>query len=401
MSRLLEGVKVVELADFIAGPCCAKALADWGAEVVKVERLTGDGIRVMNETFNAPNGELENPMFEQENANKKGISLNIKSEEGMKVMHKLLSEADVFITNNRMKALKKMGLDYDTLKEKYPTLVFSHVLGYGEKGPLKDKPGFDYTAYFARGGVSMSLMQKGTAPCNCNPGFGDHYAGITLAAGTLAALYHAKITGKGEYVSGSLFHNALYGLGTQITTGHYGNELPISRELPNSPLLNFYKTKDGKWLQLALVRYNAWLPKFAEVINRPILVEDDKFNCDKNMVNNVAEMTAIITDAMSGKTRDEWVKLLEEADLPHEIFQTNIDLLDDEQAWACDFLVKTKYENGNEGVVVSNPVKFRESEFVYNAAPTLGRDTKAVLADLGYSAEDIEKLAKNEDVKCK
>lgn len=396
---ILKGVKVVELSSFIAAPCCAKILGDWGAEVIKVEPLQGDGIRVMGGTFKSPSSEEENPMFELENGNKKGISVDIKSKEGLEVLHKLISQADVFVTNVRVQALSKIGLAYDQLKDKYPNLIFSQILGYGEKGPLKDKPGFDYTAYFARGGVSASLMEKGTSPANTAAGFGDHYAGIALAAGTCGALYKKAMTGKGEMVTVSLFHTAVYGMGTMVTTAQYGNEMPISRMSPNSPIMNSYKCKDGKWIQLALVQYNKWLPKFCKVINREYLLEDERYNNIKSMVNHVDELVEIVGEAMLEKNLDEWSQLLEEADLPFEKMQLCEDILEDPQAWENDYLFKTKYESGNEGVLVNTPVMFKEMGIKsYESAPKVGEHTEEILRNLGYKAEDIDRLIQNNAV---
>ena len=163
---MLKGVKVVELATFVAAPSCTKLMADWGADVIKVEALFGDAIRGMGGTFNAPMTDEENPMYELENGNKLGIAIDIKDEKGMEILFRLLENADVFVTNIREQSLAKSGLSYNQLKERFPKLIHAHILGYGEDGPLKDKPGFDYTAYFARGGVSMSLMEKGTSPAN-------------------------------------------------------------------------------------------------------------------------------------------------------------------------------------------------------------------------------------------
>lgn len=397
---LLKGVKVVELSSFIAAPCCAKMLADWGAEVIKVEPISGDGIRVMGSTFKSPATDDENPMFELENGNKKGVSIDIKSEKGLEVLHKLIAQADVFVTNVRVQALAKIGLSYDQLKDKYPGLIFSQILGYGEKGPLKDKPGFDYTAYFARGGVSASLMEKGTSPANTAAGFGDHYAGIALAGGTCAALYKKKMTGLGERVTVSLFHAAVYGMGTMITTAQYGNEMPISRMDPNSPLMNTYQCKDGRWIQLALVQYDKWLGKFCNVIERPQLLEDERFNKMKNMVNHVKEMVEIVQEAMLQKTLDEWSVLLEEADLPFEKMQLCEDILNDEQAWANEFLFKKTYDSGNTGVLVNTPIMFRNMGIKeYVAAPKVGQHTEEVLKDLGYSEEQVKSMIEEKAVR--
>lgn len=397
---LLEGVKVVELSSFVAAPCCAKLLGDWGAEVIKIEPPAGDGIRVMGGTFKSPYTPDENPMYELENGNKKGICVNVKSKEGLEIVHKLLSEADIFITNVREQALAKMGLTYDQLKENFPGLIHAHILGYGEEGPLKDKPGFDYTAYFARGGVSQSLMEKGTSPCNTAAGFGDHYAGISLASGIMAALYKKQKTGEGDKVTVSLFHTAIYGMGMMVTTSQYGNEMPISRREPNSPLMTTYKCKDDKWLQLALIQYNKWLPKFCEVINRMDILEDERFNDISVMPYHVNEMVEIVEEAMLTKDLDEWSVLLEEADLPFEKVQSCEDLLTDEQAWANDFLFKATYENGNEGVLVNGPVKFKTMGIKkYVNAPRVGEHTEEVLKELGYDDNEIKAMVESSAIK--
>ena len=397
---LLKGVRVVELSSFVAAPCCAKLLGDWGAEVIKIEPLGGDGIRVMGGTFKSPYTDEENPMFELENGNKKGISVNVKTKEGVEVLHKLLEKSDIFVTNVREQALAKMGLTYDQLKDAFPGLIHAHILGYGEEGPLKDKPGFDYTAYFARGGVSQSLMEKGTSPCNTAAGFGDHYAGISLAAGIMAALYKKQITGEGDKVTVSLFHTALYGMGMMVTTSQYGNEMPISRAEPNSPLMTTYRCKDNKWIQLALIQYNKWLPKFCDVINRKDIMEDDRFNDISVMPLHVNEMVEIVEKAMLEKTLDEWSVLLDAADLPFEKVQSCEDLLTDEQAWANDFLFKTTYANGNEGVLVNGPVKFKTMGIKeYSPAPRIGEHTEEVLRELGYNDDEISAMVSSQAIK--
>lgn len=397
----LEGVKVIELSSFVAAPSCAKLLADWGAEVIKVEPVNGDNLRIVGGVYNSPATEEENPMFELENGNKKGVAINTRSEKGKEVLGKLLKDADVFITNVREKALERSGLSYDQLKDKYPGLIHAHILGYGEKGPLKDKPGFDYTAYFARGAVSISLMEKGTSPANTNAGFGDHYAGMSLAAGILAALHKKTKTGEGDRVTVSLYHTAIFGMGLMITTAQYGNEMPLSRRTPNNPLATTFKCKDDRWIQLALLQYDKWFPKFCkEVINRPDLIEDQRFNTQAEVVNHVETFVGILEGEMIKKNLDEWAELLDKADLPYEKLQTCEDILEDEQAWANDYLFKKTYGNGKEGVLVNTPVKFTKSGIrEYKAAPKIGEDTINILKDLGYNEKEIEELRKEKAVK--
>ncbi|WP_291236523.1 CoA transferase, partial [Frisingicoccus sp.] len=162
----LEGIRVVDLSTFIAGPSCGRILANYGAEVIKVEAPKGDDFRVIARSYKypAPGEDGHDYGLDGLNANKRDLCINLKDPKGQEAFGKLLASANVFLTNNRVQALKKLGLDYETLHEKYPHLIHASILGYGEVGPLKDKPGFDYTAYFSRGGVALSIMEKDTAP---------------------------------------------------------------------------------------------------------------------------------------------------------------------------------------------------------------------------------------------
>ncbi|TCO77383.1 CaiB/BaiF CoA transferase family protein [Marinisporobacter balticus] len=390
---LLKGVKVVEFATFVAAPSCAKMLADWGADVIKVEPISGEGQRTVGLAYSSPATEDENPWFENENFNKKSICINVKSAEGKEAFHKLISQADVFVTNVRVGALKKIGLSYEQLKEQHPGLVFAQILGYGEKGPLKDKPGFDYTSYFARGGVMASLMEKDTSPLNGAAGFGDHYSGIALAAGTCAALVNKARTGKGEKVTVSLYHMGIYGLGCMIFSDQYGNKMPMTRLSPNSPVCNSYQCKDGRWIQLALIQYDQWIGRFFKAIKREELINDDRYNTRTGMVQHVEEMVSMVAEAMLEKTLDEWEETLLEYDVPFERVQRCEDIVKDEQAWANDYLVKKTYDSGNEGILINTPVKFGEMGIrEMTPAPRITENTDEILTAIGYSNEKIEEM---------
>ncbi|MGO3019038.1 MAG: CaiB/BaiF CoA transferase family protein [Anaerococcus sp.] len=391
--NMLEGLKVVEYANFVAGPCCGRLLADWGADVIKIEPDFGDTMRVVGVQWSSPIEDDENPLFENENAGKRGIVVDARTEEGVQIIYDLVKEADVFLTNTRQKALDKTKLDYETLKEINPGIVYAHLLGYGEKGPAKDTPAFDYTAYFARGGVSLGLMEEGTSPCNPAAAFGDHYAGMSLAAGVLAAVYRRNRTGVGEKVNVSLFHTAIFGMGLYVVAGQYGYKMPISRKEPPNPLNTTFKCSDGKWLQIAFFQYDKWFPKFCnEVINRPEFI-GGKYSTLKSSVKYKDEFVPIIEDIFSQEPIDYWCEKLNAVGIPFEKLQRPDELLDDEQCWANDFLFKHKYDNGNEGVLYNTPVMFEEygiKDFV--RAPKKGEHTNSVLEKLGYSGEKIKEL---------
>nr|WP_300094045.1 CoA transferase [Sedimentibacter sp.] len=397
--NFLEGVKVLELATFIAAPACTRFLADLGATVIKIEATSGDPIRYVGPDKKMPLDQDESVAYDFENANKKGIALNIKTEEGMKVLKQLLDECDIFVTNNRTQALEKNGLDYETISKKRPEIVFGQILGYGEKGPLKDKPGFDFTAYSARGGWAGALYEKNTSPVITVPGFGDHSCGMYLASGVLAAYIKAKNTGIGDKVTVSLYHAAVYNLAIMIHSAQYGNEYPISRKEMLNPLQTTYKTSDNRWIQMASPEYNKSIAKFSETIERPELALDPKFDTLDHVSRNPQLLNEIISEAISTKTMDEWMDLFDKADLCCEKCQTWDEILNDEQAWASDILHQQDYPSGKKAVI-RTPVLFKNAGLPpYSKGPVLGGNTDEILQELGYSNEDIKSMKEKKAVR--
>jgi len=399
--RPLSGVKVVELATFIAGPSCTRFLADQGADVIKVENLAGDGTRHAGVNEARPDLPGENLTFELENGNKKSISLNLKNPECLQVLMKLLAEADIFITSWRPKALAKMGLDYESLKEKYPKLVYGTVTGYGEKGPDKDLPGYDFTAFFARSGILGSLYEKGTVPMNVIPSLGDRQVGMCLTNGVLAALYRAAKTGKGEKVSVSLLGTAIFMQGTMIQTAQYGLvTYPITHRESPSPLINVYKTKDNRFVQVCMPMYDMQFPVFAEAMDKEEWLADERFISVKNLQSGPynGELYDAIAQRFAELTVAEVSEKLTKADLPFAVAQVWSEVLRDPQAWANDLFLEMEYESGKR-ILVRPPVRFEEAGLApYNKAPRLGQHTAQIMKELGYSDMDIKALQDAKDI---
>ncbi len=398
---LLDGVKVIELATFIAAPACGRFLADAGAEVIKIEAPAGDQLRYTAPSEGRPLDQYENTSFDLENANKKGMVLNLKSEKGKEVLHKLLADADVFLTNWRPDALTRAGLDYETLKAMYPKIVYAQITGYGDKGPDKDLPGFDFTSFFARGGLLGTLYEKDTVPMNVIPGLGDHQAGMFLAAGVTTALYKAEKTGQGEQVAVSLFHSAMYTLGIMIQAAQYpdyGMQYPISRRDTGNPFLVAQKTKDGRFLQTCMPPYDFFYNRYMTVIGREDLVDDERYSTMERLGNKSGEMHDIIAAQIIQKDADEWDEIFREADIPFSLAQTWEEILVDEQAWANDYLYSMQYDNGNTRTLVRPPVMYTEVGLpAYERGPLLGEHSREIIKDLGYSDEEVEKMEENKD----
>ncbi len=387
----LEGIKVVDLTTFLAAPTAARVLGEWGADVIKVEAPAGDPGRTQGAVFGMPYEDDENLGFDMSNMNKRFITLNLKDEKGMEVMHRLLSEADVFVTNIRTKSLVKLGLDYDSLKEEYPELVFAHCLGYGEKGPEKDTAGFDVTCYMARGGVFGTTVNKGDAPMIPTNGFGDFQVAMCLASGVCAALYNRSRTGQGDKISVSLHHAAVFMLSTGVVSAQYGNKYPKSRTEVICPTNNVFRTKDEKWIALCAPQYDKDYNKIMTLIGRADLVDHpDYHNCDHmNDIGKNSEVVAIMDEAIKTFTRDEILKIFKDNDLPCEACYEPMDMYEDEQVWANDIMTKLDCPSGKRNIG-TNPVKFQSFEPSFKVSAAQGSHTADVMKQLGYDEGDIK-----------
>lgn len=396
-TKPLEGIRVVELATFIAGPCCTRFLADLGAEVIKVESPKGDQLRYTALNEGRPYGDGEDTSFTLENTGKKSVTLNTKAPRGREALEKLIAGCDIFVTNWRESPLKRAGLDYESLKQKYPALVMGRVSGYGEKGPDKDLPGFDFTAYFARSGVMGTMYDVNSIPMMPIAGFGDHQVGMNLAAGILAALYRAKLTGCGDQVVVSLLHSGVWDVSLYLQASQYGDsstQYPISRRQVTNPLNLTHKTADGRWFQFAMPAYDALYNKFVgEVLGREDLVNHPHFYPQANLLEHLDEFYDVMVEAVAGHDAAYWKEAMLKADLPFSLCQTWDEVLNDPQAWESDVFAKVSFPNGQERTMVRTPVLFSDTELPpYERGHFLGEDTRSVLESLGYSAAEVEDM---------
>lgn len=389
----LEGIKVVDLTTYMATPATGRVLGEWGADVIKVEASKGDPCRVTQAAvFNMPMSDEENLAFDMVNLNKRFIALNLKSETGKEIMYKLLEQADIFITNTRNKSLQKLGLDWETLHEKFPRLIMGHGLGYGKYGAEKDDPGFDVTCYMARGGVFGTTVNRGDSPMIPTNGYGDMQASMFLAAGLCAAVIGREKTGVGEYVTCALQHAAVYTLIVGMISAQYGNPYPKSRLEVICPFNNVYMTGDGKYIAMCDPEYDRDYNKIMGLIGRDDLIDDPKYvNCVKmNEANLNAEVVGIMDEALAKMTSEEALKLFKDAGIPIEPCQTPLDVYEDQNVWDNDYLVKIKYPEAERNIPTA-PIQFDSvpaPEFI--PAGKLGSSTVEVMRELGYSDDQIQ-----------
>lgn len=392
MTRPLEGVKVIDLTVYAAGPAAGRILADWGADVIKVEPPKGEPGRFSGALLGMPNSEEENPSYEFLNANKKSIVLNLKDPKGLEIMDKLLSQADVFVTSNRTQALERLGLDYETMSKKHPHIVWGQVNGYGDLGPAAENAGFDTVAFWARTGAMMDFADaEANLPNTSIIAFGDNTSACSLAAGICAALYRKQKTGKGDKVMVSLYGQALFNSGLVVASTQYGDVYPKTRKEVGSPLVNSYRCKDGEWVFLSAIDFNRYYEPICKLIHREDLIGDEKFNSVKAARKNSRELVDILDEGFLKYTQDEWVLLLQKADIAHDRILHFKDAHKDEQALANGYVYPYKNANGNITYMSATPVKFNKIESPeHRPSPLLGEHTKLIMKEIGYSDEEIE-----------
>ena len=394
--KALEGIKVVELATFIAVPTVGKFLADQGAEVIKIEAKNGDPYRFAAAAEWRSPSPYENTSFDLDNGGKKGIILNMKDEKGKEALFKLLEDADIFLTNWRAQALARQNLTFEALHERFPKLVFADCSGYGDVGPEKDLPGYDFTCFWAKAGASGSLRDKDGRPPVLVPGFGDHVAGMALASGVLAAYIKAQKTGIGERVTTSLVHTSIWAQGVMIQSEQfpqYGDSFPISYKKLNNPLNNAYRTADDRYFQTCCPAFNLQLPKYLETIGREDLIGNERYTIENIAENDLyAEFTEMLEAAFEKKTAVEWDKLFTEADIPHAICLTYKELLTDPQIDAIGVFQEMECKTGNKIKVIRMPIQIGDSLADFDHSPLLGEHSEEVLKGLGYSDAELKEM---------
>lgn len=382
--RPLDGIRVIELTQWVAGPSAAGLLCDWGADVIKVEAPTGDPQR----SFLAALGvdrKMANPSFAQDNKGKRSIVLDLNTDEGRQNMERLLDTADVFLTNWRPNALERLGFDPAAVRERHPTLVIASQTGYGSVGPERDTPGYDIGAFIARTGLARTNRPEAEDPVNLKGAVGDHMTGVTTCMAVLAGLMGRERTGEGQLVETSLFQTGLYAvsldLSTQMTFGRLARMRP--RQELSTPLVNCYKTSDEKWFYLIGVEAARHLPGVGAAIGWPDITDDERFATAPKMMENKVELIALLDEAFAAHDLAYWSKQFAEFDVWWAPCQTMAEVAVDPQALALDSFIPTT-DGDDQITTVASPVRYNGGVLKpRRPVPGLGQHTDEILAELG------------------
>jgi len=394
--RIFEGLKVIDCASFIAAPAAATVLSDFGAEVIKIEPPgTGDPYRSLPSMPGYPVSR-HNYAWILESRNKKSLALDLSKVEGQKVIYRLVSKADVFITNFPPDVRQRLGVTYEHLSPLNARLIYASFTGYGEVGEEANKPGFDSNAWWGRSGL-MDLVRPDMSgpPARSLPGMGDHPSAMSLFGAIAVGLYRRERTGSGAQVGSSLLANGIWSNGCFVQAKLCGAEIRDRppRDKGLNALANSYRCRDGRWLILSLLSEEKQWPLLARCIDRENLIDDVRFATKQDRYSHSEELIAIFDEAFARKDLAEWRIILDSAGLVFGVVATLDDMPNDKQMRDTEVLVPF---DGDEMLTINSPLWIDGMKKVPpHRAPAIGEHTDEILYTAGYGREEIKQLRSN------
>jgi crotonobetainyl-CoA:carnitine CoA-transferase CaiB-like acyl-CoA transferase len=388
----MEGIRVVEVGMWVAGPAAAGILGDWGADVVKIEPPEGDPMRGLLSGLGA--GDVS-PPFELDNRNKRSIGLKLSTAEGRAIAADLVDGADVFVTNARPAALARAGLDHATVSARNPRLVYAHVTGYGLTGEDADRAAYDVGAFWSRAGVAAAITPDGSPLPYQRGGMGDHMAGLAAAGAVAAALFARERTGEGQLVSTSLLRIGMYMLGWDINMSlRLGvPTIPMTVTAPPNPLITAYEAGDGKRFWMLGLQADRHWPDVLRAVGRPEWATDERFADILARFAHSAELVAELNAIFATRPLAEWGEVFDREDVWWAPVQHAHEVVDDPQARAAGGFVSVPVDGGDPIDMVSSPVDFAGTPWSARAmSPEFAQHTEEVLLELGHDWDRIIEL---------
>jgi formyl-CoA transferase len=390
--NIFSGLKVVDLASFIAGPGAAVILSDFGADVIKVEPPKGELWRIGNKIPPQPFAK-DAYQWHLNNRNKRGITLDLKSPDARNVLERLVRWADVLIVNTPHPAREKLKLNYDDVAQWNQRLIYADVTGYGDNGPDTNLPGFDLTAYWSRSGLLSLTRDAGAPPTWPFAGTGDSPTAVGLFSAIVTGLYRRERTGKGSYVTTSLLASGVWSASVAISAALAGAKFAPQhdRKNPANVAMNVYKSSDDVWFVLVVTPDK--IPAVLEGIGRPDLLKDPRFSDPKALAANRRQLTAIVDEIFCSQPISHWREVLDKAHIPYGLVRDPQDVIKDPQLQANNIVVPLEGAGENIKLTVSSPIQVHGvAKVAAKRAPDLGEHDDEVLQELGLDPKEIERL---------
>jgi crotonobetainyl-CoA:carnitine CoA-transferase CaiB-like acyl-CoA transferase len=390
----MDGVRVVELSSWMAAPCAGAVFADMGADVIKVEPLTGDIVRGMSRKPKLAEGQVDvDHSFQMDNRGKRSIAVAIDRDEGAELVRRLVDDADVLLCNLLPHRQARYGLDPATLLARRPTLVHATLSGYGLTGPEATRPGFDVTTFFGRGAITDSMTEPGGIAPQPRPAQGDHTTGIAMVAAVLAALRMVERTGEGQVVDVSLMGTAAWTMATDLAATLVDGRSPSKRDRHHLivPLANRFRCADDRWIVLNMTETRWWEP-FCTTVGRPDLLEDERYQTVRGRFDHMPELIDILDEVFATRTLAEWSASFDEAGLIYGPASTIADLAADPQAAATGMFPMIEHPSGSFRTVAA-PMRISGADIrPRGPAPSVGGNTVEILTSIGFDPGEIDAL---------
>lgn len=386
---MLQGLRVIDAASFVAGPAAATVLGDFGANVIKVEPPKGDSYRELAARYRS------NYNWLLTSRNKRSIALDLSRKEGQEAMLTLIDSADVLVVNFNEDQLRKYQLDFESLKKRNPRLILAQITGYGTKGPESKRRAFDVAAWWARSGIMDMMKPFGAAPTNGVGGVGDHASAMSLFGVIMMGLYQREKTGEGSYVSTSLAANGIWSNGMPIQGAIAGFDLAalLDEQGFRNPFVISYKTREGRYIVLVGPNPQREWPRLCQALGRDDWLLDERFSDMKKIMSLRDEVRQMMADEFAKRKLNDLVSALSEADVTYSVVEKLSDVITDAQLIENDILVKTNSENPDYQWTVNSPIEVagvQKSTIV--DAPAIGEHSREILEEAGFSGSDIDKL---------
>jgi crotonobetainyl-CoA:carnitine CoA-transferase CaiB-like acyl-CoA transferase len=398
MTAVMQGVRILEVAEHTFVPAASALLADWGAEVVKIEHVErGDAMRGLAKSGLAIMGTTVHVLLEHSNRGKQSLALDLTTEEGLDILYKLAATCDVFLTNKLPSVRTKLRIDVDDIRAHNPDIIYVRGTGYGERGPDADQGAYDSLAFWCRAGTALGTKQPehDNVPAPPAPAFGDSIGAMTIAGGMMGALFHRERTGEATVVDVSLLGVGMWSMGAAIALslqlGMPWTPPPIS-ERSGNPLVGTYKTKDGRFVSFSCLQAIRYWPDACRVMGRPELAADPRFADHESLSANATEAAGIVREALGERTLDEWRDRLADFVGQWAVVQDTLEAVADPQAVANGYVLESHTADGTPFHLATAPVQFDEEPAQPRRAPEFNEHGDDILAGLGLDWDTVVDL---------